>query len=97
MQSPIDNLQSSINNAPSRRRQESTQCDRMRPNAAETRARTRTRHRTHSRHSSCLRHSRTLPRHSREGGNPSPRHELPPSPGGFDVPLGIAVPEPSCQ
>ena len=31
---------------------------------------------------------RTHPRHSREGGNPSP-------PGGLDIPFGVAVPEPS--
>ena len=44
MQFPIHNLQSPIINrqfSPSRRRQESTQCNRMRRNAAKTRARTR--------------------------------------------------------
>ena len=43
------------------------------------------------------RHSRTHPRHSREGGNPSSLHEFPPVRSGFDVPLGVAAPEPSCQ
>ncbi len=53
---------------------------------------------THPRHSHTHpRHSHTHPRHSREGGNLSSLHEFPPVRRGFDVPPGVAVPEPSCQ
>ena len=68
-QSPIINRQSSIPN------QQSTGIDTMRPNAAETRARTREANRHTPRLSSSLvippspRHSRPRLRHSREGGN----------------------------